>query len=128
MLTSLQVLLAQLLGPDDLRSEALVTGALQCFCAAGSPAASAAAAALLRRLEPRQHALQLLEAHLADSGGAELSSADRAALCAFVGNLRTAGARSAVHQCRNKVCLPARVVLCAAQPLKQAWQSAAPPS
>lgn len=90
------MLLSQLLGPDELRSEALVTGALQCFCAAGSATASAAAAALLRRLEPGLRALQALEAHLAGGGAAELSSADRAALCALVGNLRSAGIGSDV--------------------------------
>ena len=93
------MLLAQLLRQDDLRAEALVAGALQCFCAAGSPAAAAAAAALLRRLEPGPRALQTLEGFLAAGGGAELTCADRAALCAFVSNLRTAGVRPAADRC-----------------------------
>ena len=95
------MLLAQLMCPEDLRAEALVAGALQCFCAAGSPGASAAAAALLRGLEPGPRALQTLEGFLTGGGGAGagLSSADRAALCAFVGNLRTAGVpRHAANQ------------------------------
>ena len=95
------MLLAQLMCPEDLRAEALVAGALQCFCAAGSPGASAAAAALLRGLEPGPRALQTLEGFLAGGGGAGagLSSADRAALCVFVGNLRTTGVpRHAANQ------------------------------
>ncbi|KAK9826425.1 hypothetical protein WJX81_004235 [Elliptochloris bilobata] len=82
-----EVLLADLLGPDDLCCEALAAGALQCFCAAGSQAASAAASTLLCRLMPTPPALQPLEAHLADGRAAALSSADAAALRAFVGNL-----------------------------------------
>ena len=92
------MLQAHFLRPDDLRSEALVGGALQCFFAAGSPAASAAAAALLRRLEPSARALQPLQAYLAGGGGTTLCSAHRAALCTFVGNIRIAGVRPAAKR------------------------------
>ena len=105
------MLLAKLLRLGDLYAEALVAGALQCLCAAGSPAATAAAAALLRRLEPGPRALQALEGFLAGGGGAGLSATDRAALCMFVSNLRTAGARPAADQ-RSKEAFHILATLC----------------
>lgn len=86
-----QVLLSELFTPGELRCEALVGPALQCFCAAASPAAAGAAAVLLRRLAPSPRALRPLEAHLAGGGGASLSGPDVEALQAFVGNLVVEG-------------------------------------
>lgn len=59
-----QVLVADFLTPEDAKSAVLASQTVQALCKADGPAAAAAAAALLRHLEPSAGALTALHQHL----------------------------------------------------------------